>query len=57
MGIALVMPLANVAAAEAAEEEVPFVVFVDVTGGGGLASIISFTFRIQVDAMEALAAM
>lgn len=55
IGIALVRPLANVAAADAAEEA-PFVC-VDAIGGGGLASINSFTFRIQVDAIDPLPAM
>ena len=51
--------MANVAAADVTvtEDDVLLDVFVDAAGGGGLASINSCTFRIHVDAIDALAAI
>ena len=41
LGMAFVMPFANVAAAEVAEEDVPLVWLALATGGTGFASIAS----------------
>ena len=56
IGIAPTKPLANVAAAEVEDDEVPLAAVALVVGAGGFVSMTSWIFRIQVEAMEALPA-